>query len=61
MPAALDRPSVKKDIRLFTEDVAFLTSLLSTPANNTTLNEWVRTLVHNAANRERKKLGLPEI
>lgn len=61
MPAPLDRPSVKKDIRLYTEDVAFLEPILRNPKNNTTLNEYVRSLVHNAANAQRKKLGLPEI
>lgn len=58
MPAKLDKPSILKDIRLYAEDVSLLESLLH--KNHSTLNAYVRELVHNAANRERRKLGIPE-
>lgn len=58
MAARLDRPASKRDIRLFDEDVDFLTPYLE--RHNSTLNEFVRGLTHRAANAKRKELGLPE-
>lgn len=56
MPARLDHPASKHDIRLFDDDVAFLSGYLA--RHNSTLNEFVRDLVHRAANEKRRALGL---
>lgn len=56
MPARLDPPAHKHDIRLFDEDAEFLTGYLA--RHNSTLNEFVRDLVHRAAVEKRRALGL---
>lgn len=58
MPARLDRPASKRDIRLYDEDVEFLGPYLE--RHNSNLNEFARELVHRAANAKRRELGLPE-
>lgn len=58
MPAALPAPSSKHDIRLYDSDVTLLAPLLAN--RNSTLNEFVRDLVHRAANSKRRELGLPQ-
>lgn len=58
MPARLDRPATKRDLRIYDEDWLFIAPLCAT--GNITPSEWVRDLVHRAANAKRRELGLPE-
>lgn len=59
MPARLSLPATKRDIRLYDADVEFLAPLLDQA--NVTLNEYVRDLLHRAANVKRRELGLPTL
>lgn len=57
MPAKLPHPTVKTDIRLWKDDVAFLEAYLET-RGSATVTEVTRELVHRYANNIRVKVGL---
>jgi len=59
MPAKLEAPAEKTDIRLFTADKEFMEPLLR--GRNSSINEFVRDLFHRAANIKRQELGIDPV
>ncbi|WCD44125.1 hypothetical protein Kuura_047 [Caulobacter phage Kuura] len=58
MPAALDLPPVRKEIRLYEEDVAFLEAYL--PRHNVKLTIFIRDLVHAQVKALKTKMGVAQ-